>query len=116
MGAGSRLPDRGPTVIEAVAAWSAAADAGQARQRGGHPFGRRTLVAYRQRLLQYVVPVLGSRRLAEVRRTDLQRLIDDLDLDAYSVDGILTALSAVYRWALARDLAQATRSRRRQAA
>jgi integrase len=56
-------------------------------------------------LMVHVVPVLGARRLADVRRGDVQRLVDDLTprLSGSRVRSVVNALRSLYRWAQDRD-------------
>lgn len=53
----------------------------------------------------HVVPVLGQKRLADVRRGDVQHLIDELAprLSGSRVRGVVNALRSLYRWAQDRD-------------
>jgi hypothetical protein len=52
----------------------------------------------------HVVPELGGMRLTDVRRGDVQRLVDGLELSGSRVRTIVNALRSLYRWAQDRDL------------
>jgi integrase len=68
----------GATLAEVAAAWLAGAEAGTIRTRGGHKFKPATVRAYERGLRLRVLPELGSRRLGDIRRTDVQAIVDDL--------------------------------------
>jgi integrase len=48
---------------------------------------------------------LGAMRLTDVRRGDVQRLVDGLELSGSRVRTVVNALRSLYRWAQDRDLA-----------
>lgn len=56
-------------------------------------------------LMVHVVPDLGQKRLADVRRGDVQRLVDELapTLSGSRVRTVVNALRTLYRWAQDRD-------------
>src|SRR4051794_23208400 len=66
------------TVAEAAEAWVAGARSGAVPTRSGHPYKPSAVRGYEQNLRHYVLPALGTRRLNEVKRGDVQRLADRL--------------------------------------
>jgi integrase len=56
-------------------------------------------------LLVHVVPELGTKRISDVRRGDVQRLVDDLAprLSGSRVRSVVNATRSLYRWAQDRD-------------
>lgn len=100
-----RSPDP-QTVHEAATTWLEAADAGLIRDRSGRPYKPSTLRTYRTKLDTYVLPALGDYRLSELRRHEVQGLVDELlarGLAASSVRNALDPLRAIYRRAMQRD-------------
>jgi integrase len=88
------------TVADEVSAWTARADRGEVRTRGGRPYKPAVLRLYRRDLEVYVVPVLGAVRLSQLRRREVQALVDDLagrGLSGSRVRGVVNALRAVLR-------------------
>jgi integrase len=55
---------------------------------------------------KHVVPSLGSRRLSDIQRGDIQQLVDDLTpkLSGSRVRSIVNAIRSLYRWAQDRQL------------
>lgn len=101
-----RTPDP-QTVREAAAEWIDLADDGQVRDRSGRTYKPSTLRSYRQKLDRYVLPVLGDYRLSELRRRDVQDLVDSMlaeGLASSSVRNALDPLRAMYRRAIRREL------------
>src|SRR6059058_4652725 len=66
------------TFREASKAWMDGARSGLIRTRAGHPFKPAALRAYDDALRLRVLPALGSKRLGDVRRNDVQDLVDKL--------------------------------------
>jgi integrase len=98
-----------PTIREAAEAWITGARAGQVRNRSGDEFKPSAIRAYEQNLRLRVLPVLADRRLDQVRRMDLQRLVDDLVASGVAPSTVRTAilpLRAVYRRAVSRGEVQ----------
>lgn len=94
------------TVREAAEQWLAAARADVAHTRSGQPYKPATVRAYEQALQLRVLPELGDRRLSDVRRGDLQRLVTALasrGLSPSTVQCTLLPLRAIFREALAAD-------------
>ncbi|MEJ7891463.1 MAG: hypothetical protein WKF94_02350 [Solirubrobacteraceae bacterium] len=75
------------------------------RNRSGMEYKPSVIRSYEQALRMYVNPALGGARLAELKRADVQRLVDDLvrrGLSASSVRNSLMPLRAICRRALVR--------------
>lgn len=108
--AGTRSADRGITVREAVDQFLDGIDAGAIRTRSGHAHKPSTTRGYRRELTNRVVPAFGAARLTELALPDVQRWADTLSAEALSastVRNVVTALRALYAWALPRGLARA---------
>jgi integrase len=93
------------TVREAGDEYLAGATAGTVRTRSGRTYKPSTIRTYREKLSAYVYPELGDLRLSEVRRRDVQDLVDDLTqaVSESSVRNTLDPLRCIYRRALRRD-------------
>lgn len=101
-----RTPTR-LTIRDAAWLWLEGADQGAIRDRSGRPYKPSTLRGYRQALRLRVLPEFGAVRLNEVRRGDVQGLIDRMlgdGLAAGTVRNTLNPLQAIYRHAVRRDL------------
>jgi integrase len=93
------------TVVEAAERWLAGARAGAIRNRSGDEYKPSVVRGYDQALRDYVLPVLGRRRLSDLRRVDVQEFIDELVADrlgASTVRNALMPLRVICRRALAR--------------
>jgi integrase len=69
-----------------------------------------TVRTYRTRLRDYVRPAIGRRKLSELGKGDVLRVVDrchDAALSEWATHGVLTALRAVLRFARERDLMSA---------
>ena len=96
----------GQTLRQAAAAWLQGARAGLIRTRGGDPYKPATIRSYDQTLELRVLPELGSKRLSEITRNELQDLADALVAEQRSASTITTALlpvRAIYRRAMQRN-------------
>jgi integrase len=97
------------TVRQAWESWIAGATAGTIRNRSGDPFKPSALRAYRASIENRILPELGSVKLAELRRPDVQDFADAMvaeGLSPSSVQTTLLPLRAIYRRAISRgDLA-----------
>jgi integrase len=96
------------TLREAADAWQAGAEAKPAviLTRSGTRYKPSVLRGYRADMRNYVLPDLGGVRLADVRRGDLQALVDrllGLGLSASKVRNVLMPVRALYRHAIERD-------------
>ncbi len=72
----------------------------------GDEYKPATLRGYRVSLNKRILPALGSKRLSDVRRADVQELADRLTaegLSASTVQNTLDPLRAIYRRAIRRD-------------
>ncbi len=90
---------------EAAREWLKGARDGTIRTRSGDPYKPSAIRAYDDHLERRVLPALGSRRLADVRRCDVQDLVDQLvaaKLAPSTVKGAILPLRAIYRRAVAR--------------
>jgi len=99
---------RAPTSItlrQAAEEWLQGARAGLIRNRSGDPYKPSAIRGYDQGLRLRVLPELGSMRLSEITRTDLQDLVDGLlasGLDASTIDVTLIPVRVIYKRALSR--------------
>src|ERR1039457_82501 len=99
---------RAPTSItleQAAQAWLVGASQGLIRTRSGDPYKPGALRSYEKALRLRVLPELGSVRLTEVARNDLQDIVDSLlaeGLNASTVAGTMLPVRAIYRRALSR--------------
>ena len=74
--------------------------------RSGRPYRPTTIRSYTEAINKYLAPKLGHLRLGEVRRTDVQKLIDDMHaqgLAGSTVRNKPDPLRVVYRRALQGD-------------
>jgi integrase len=83
-----------------------AAREGRALNKFGRVYKRSAWEDIDECLDKHVVPKLGSRRLGDIQRNDIQRLVDDLTprLSGSRVRSIVNAIRSLYRWAQDRDL------------
>lgn len=94
------------TLRQAADEWLAAAQAGFVRNRSGDPYKPSALRGYEQSLRLRIVPALGAAKLGDIRRADVQRLVNRMMADgvgASTVRNALMPLRAIYRQALALD-------------
>jgi integrase len=94
------------TVADAAAAFIDGARAGTVLDRSGRPYKPSSIRNYDGWLRRYVLPALGDRKLGEVRRADVQDLVDALigrGLAGSTVRNALDPLRRVYDRALKRD-------------
>ncbi|MGH2953645.1 MAG: tyrosine-type recombinase/integrase, partial [Solirubrobacterales bacterium] len=93
------------TVREAWAAWEEGAKAGNVRNRSGDPYKPASLRSYERAMRLRILPAMGSVRLADVRRPDLQEFADGLlaeGLNESTIQCTLLPLRAIFRRALSR--------------
>jgi hypothetical protein len=103
-----RRPDD-TTVAAAVDQFVEAAEAGQVVNRSGRPYMPSALRDVRGILEYHVVPELGAARLRDVRRADVQRLVDRLGAEHLSesrIRSVVSALRALYGYAVDQGLAE----------
>lgn len=100
-----RAPTR-VTLTDAAAAFCDGIDAGTVLNRKGERYKPSVRRAYRTDLRKFVLPDLGALRLAEIRRSDVQALIDRLLTAGQSptrIHAIVMPLRAICRRAIERD-------------
>jgi integrase len=94
------------TLRQAADEWLGAAQAGLVRNRSGDVYKPSALRGYEQSLRARILPALGAAKLGDIRRSDVQRLINRMMADglgASTVRNALMPLRAIYRQALALD-------------
>jgi integrase len=96
---------QGPTVREAVDQFLSGIEAGAIRDRSGQPFKPSTVRTYTKALRDRAVPAFGPTRLARLIRSDVQVWVDSLDGAPSTIRNTVTALRALYAWAIPRNLA-----------
>jgi integrase len=103
---GGRLTTDSPQFADVAKQWLAEARAGTMRNRSGDPFKPSVVRSYESSLRLYVLPLLGPIRLADLRRRDVQEMVDKLSVEfsASTVRNAINPLRTICRWALARDL------------
>jgi integrase len=79
---------------------------GRALNKHGRPYKPSALKDVDECLRVHVVPRLGSRRLTDIARADVQHLVDDLApvMSGSRVRSIVNAIRSLYRWAQDREL------------
>jgi len=103
-----RRPDDA-TVAAAADQFVEAAQAGQFVNRSGRPYMPSALRDVRGILEYHVVPELGTARLRDVRRADVQGLVDRLGAEHLSesrIRSVISALRALYGYAIDQGLAE----------
>ncbi len=105
--AGVRLSSGSGRVSEAIDSFLTAAGEGVALNKHGRPYKPSALRSLRGALRGHVQPQLGARRLADVRRRDVQLVVDQLTPthSGSSVRNVVHALRSLYAWADDRELA-----------
>jgi integrase len=101
------LPQEAPQRFrDAHKRFIAAAKEGRALNKHGRRYKPSAWEDLDECLEKHVIPTLGPRRLTDVRRSDVQRLIDDLTpkMSGSRVRSIVNAIRSMYRWAQDRDL------------
>lgn len=104
--AGVRRTPSSVTVREAAERWLRDARSGVALTRSGEPYKPSAVRVMELSLRLRVVPALGDRPFAQVRRGELQRLVNELQAAGASASTIRTTLlplRAMYRDAIAAD-------------
>jgi hypothetical protein len=103
---GGALEASGPKLGDATTRFVAAAKEGVALNKWGRRYRRRAVQDLESALRQ-VPDKLARRRLGDVRRGDLQELVDDMTrrgLSGSRVRSVVNALRSLYRWAQDREL------------
>jgi integrase len=96
---------RSPLLGDAAAAWLVGAEAGSIRNRSGDVYKPSAIRGYEQALRLRVLPALGALRVNEIRRGEVQALIDRLLSAGHNPSTIrntLLPLRAIFRRALTR--------------
>jgi len=104
---GAMRAPKSTTIRQAAEAWLDGAKDGSIRNRSGDVYKPSAIRAYEHTLRHRVLPVLGDRRLSELRRTDVQDFADQLGKQGLSPSTIqcsLLPLRAMYRRALGRGV------------
>jgi integrase len=88
-----RAPTR-ITVRQAADAWLDGAASGRITTRGGDVFKPSTVRSYNDSLRKHILPELGARRLSEVRRADVQALVERMNGKGLSPSSTRNAINA----------------------
>lgn len=85
-----------------------AAREGKALNKQGRRYKPRAIDDIEETLRVHVEPTLGGKRIAGIRRGDIQAIVDELTprLSGSRVRSIVNAIRSLYRWAQDRDLVQ----------
>lgn len=96
------------TLREAATDWLAMAESGQALNRSGKRYKPSVIRSYETSLRLHVLPIIGSMKLINVRRRDVQELVDRIALDRNpsTVRNAIMPVRAIYRRAFMRDVVQ----------
>jgi integrase len=100
-----RAPTR-RTLREEHADWLERAERGEITTRAGQPYKPSVLRGFRADFDRYVDPEIGSLRVSEVRRSDVQQLLDGLrakNLSGSKCRNVLVGLKVLYRRVLEHD-------------
>jgi integrase len=83
-----------------------AAKEARALNKHGRPYKDSSIDDIDECLRKHVNPRLGPKHLADIRKADVQRLVDDLTpkLSGSRVRSIVNAIRSLYRWAQEREL------------
>ena len=103
---GGVRPQTRATVQGAADALIAGMRSGAIRNRSGRPYKPSAVRSYERALRLHVLPTLGGYRLADVRRRDVQELVERLTADGLSASTIGNALDpvrVVFRRAIRND-------------
>ena len=95
-----------PTVAEAAKTWIGQIERGEVRNRSGRSYKPSVVRSYETSLRLHVLPVIGSMKLTNVRRRDLQDLADQIALieSPSAVRNAMNPIRAIFRRALARGV------------
>ncbi|MHB8233289.1 MAG: tyrosine-type recombinase/integrase [Solirubrobacteraceae bacterium] len=93
-------------VAKAIEAYLTAIEAGTALNKHGRRYKPSALRDLRGALAGHVEPALGTRRLSDVRRGDVQRLIDGMtpSKSGSRVRTVVNSIRSLYAWAQDREL------------
>lgn len=101
------LPQAAPARLrDAHTRFVEAAREGRALNKHGRRYKPSALKDIDECLRVHVIPRLGPRRLTDVRRSDVQKLIDDLTpaMSGSRVRSVVNAIRSLYRWAQDREM------------
>jgi integrase len=100
-------PQDARTLVVALRQFIAGMQAGTIRPKGRERYKPNTIRSYERALRVHIAPsATGGIKVADVRRRDLQALVDDLlaaELSAGTVSNVLNPIQAFYRRAVDRD-------------
>ncbi len=102
---GAMRPPSPRSVAQAAELWLAGARDGTIRNRSGDRYKPSVIRTYEIALRRRIVPALGPYKLSDVRRTDVQDLVDELLAEgthASTIRNTLMPLRAIYRRHIAR--------------
>ena len=105
--AGTFVEPTAITVLEAATDFIAGARAGHVLNRNGARYRPSVIRDYQGDLERHVLPVLGGKRLSDVRRGDVQRLVDSLvgrDLAGSTIRNALDPLRRIFDRAVRREI------------
>lgn len=88
------------TLREAADAWLEGARRGSVRNRSGEEYKPSAIRSYERALRLRVLPVFGARRLSDIRRPELQDLVDELvaeGLSSSTIQMTVVPLKSMYR-------------------
>ena len=103
---GTLRAEASQTLSRASDDWLESAKAGLVLNRSGDAYKPSALRGYEQALRDRLLPTLGPRRLSDIRRSDVQRLVNAMMADglgASTIRNALMPLRAIYRHALMLD-------------
>ena len=104
---GGELPQAAPTRLrDAHTRFVEAAREGRVFNKHGRRYKPSAIKDIDECLRVHVIPRLGPRRLTDVRRSDVQRLVDDLapTMSGSRVRSVVNAIRSLYRWAQDREM------------
>jgi integrase len=104
---GTRRPPSRLTLREAAEQWLEACERGEVLSRFRRPYAPSALRGYRADLNRYVLRDLGAVKLDDVRRRDIQALVDRLngtELSGSKIRNVIVPVQALYRWADRREM------------
>ena len=93
-------------VNAAVEAFLRAAKTGVALNKHGRRYKASALRDLQGALNNHAVPAFGAKKLGDVRRRDVQRLVDEISpqLSGSRVRSVVNAIHSLYRWAQAHEI------------
>jgi integrase len=97
---GRLTASKGATLDDVAEQLLNGARSGAIHAQGGHPFKPATVRTYERVLRLWVLPELGDRRAGDIRRTDIQALVDDLVTGGQAPATVrlsIAALKTIYR-------------------